>query len=428
MGSTISTLATLLVPLLPEAKAATVGAGLAADAADALALGEACDLGIPGTELRVFKQSTLGSLEGESFAAEAEAQGVKEQLSDPEWASQNCNSCNAPSSGAGSVVSSGPANVIKPVVGATTSRRKLIRRGLGDFLCCLVSKAATKEPIEVWDATNYLDPPAADPYGDVDLYNPPVYQGLAFAYGVVDEASLVKAPQFIARDLSTGDAALSSLRDDLATMDTAVVPFSANTKAQMSTKELFPKLRSIFTNPDSPEFKAFGITHRDGTSRLTASSRKWLKSPDPVLKPYQDFVNAIVKDGIDTVGKLLGMDASQLRGNVEFFWVEKGASGVAGVDPRGLQIDKGLMQFIAADTKGAVTANTIAKTASRLEVVDDSLYCVKALGWQSVTRTSPTIHGVWGPEMAAEGRASLVMSIKEADGPGGLDYVPPSNS
>ena len=75
-----------------------------------------------------------------------------------------------------------------------------------------------------------------------------------------------------------------------------------------------------------------------------------------------------------------------------------------------------MMQFGVADVPGLIIRNTAQGTASRVPLAKDAFQLIKAnlwdlQAWFQDLPQGPTWHSVFGPEMASEGRVSMIMSV-----------------
>ena len=372
----------------------------------------AVDLAIPGSEdtTRVVKKVGDG-LTSQHFASESEAQAVADNMKDQTWVKDNCAVCGPPSSSS--------------IISARKNKRRgeshLNRRGNLLTSCCKLP-ALIPDPMADLDTTfdegESTDVTAEEDQGDqTDQLDDPVYD--PENYNAITEASLVPAPAYTIRDVSIA-ADVKSLQKDLDGLSTGVVTWSPALKAVTSSDEVFSTLRTVFTGPATdPLYLSLQINERDGKLRLQTFSEWWISKPDPALKPLQDFVNAAVQQGIDTVSQLQGLNTDQisdLKGTIEFFYTAPSQEALTGVDPRGFHLDKGMLQFAAADTPGLIIRSTASGTASRVPLVKDTFQLIKAMGWDMAAfikgqPNGPTWHSVFGLEMAEKGRVSIVMNI-----------------
>ncbi len=364
----------------------------------------AVDLVIPGSEdtTRTVKKVSDNGV-AQHFANEAEAQAVADNMKDQNWVDKNCGVC-------GLLIS--PQNI---------ARHRLNSRGNILTSCCSVP-ATIPNPVIDLDTTfdegeSANVTPQEDQEDKTDQLDDPVYD--PNSYNAVREADLVPAPGYTIRDVSIA-ADVQELQKDLDSLSTGVVIWSLELKAVTSSNEVFSTLRKVFTGPvTDPLYSSLQVAERDGTLRMQTFSNWWISKSDPALKPLQDFVNRAVQQGADIVGKLKGMDEAHIEdlgGSIEFFWTGPSQEALHGVDPRGFHVDGGLMQFVAADTPGLVVRGTVLGTASRVPVENNAFQLIKATFWDMMAYidgepNGPTWHSVFGPEMAHNGRVSMVMSI-----------------
>lgn len=194
----------------------------------------------------------------------------------------------------------------------------------------------------------------------------------------------------------------------------------ASSEALTSSEKLFSMLRKVFKGPPTdPLYSALEISERDGKLRMQTWSARWLSKPDPVLKPLQDFTNLAIQQGKETVAKLKKLDQEQMAniaGEIEIFYTAPSQEALTGVDPRGFHIDHGILQLAASDTPGLVILNSATEEARRVKVVEDTFHLMKAVSWDAEAfieghPNGPTWHSVFGPEMAENGRVSMIVNI-----------------
>ena len=372
----------------------------------------AIDLAIPGSEdtTRVIKKVDDG-FAGQHFASEDEAQSVATNMQDKSWVKDNCAVCTSPL----------PASVVNSRKIRRRDDPLLTRRGNSMTTCCRLPATISEMSVdldETYDAGESVDVTAQEDQEDAtDHLDDPIYN--PEDYNVITESSLVPAPPYTPRDIGlTTD--LHDLVKDLNDLSTGVVPWSPALREVTNFHDVFTSLRKVFTGPATdPLYTSLKIIERDGKFRLQTFSEWWITSTDPTLKPLQDFVNAAVQQGIDTVVRLKNFDAAQmanLKGTVEFFYTAPSQEALTGVDPRGFHVDKGLMQFGAADTPGLIIRRSATGKASRVPVMANTFQLMKGSGWDMNAfmqdlPNGPTWHSVFGAEMAKEGRVSVVMSI-----------------
>ena len=425
MGATVFDVGSLFVPVAPEEGIAKATEG-------------AVDLALVGSEdtIRIYKK--VGDAEipaAEHFASEAEAESVAQNIGDEKWYDENCGTCSTTGSSAGAVAG-----------GIATSKRRrralpsIYRRGNVFGSCCKVP--AVVGPSSSSEST--FENPFASPDIPLEDFDPEVMESNiekdgkevpkanffifdqkafdAANYAKLVEGDLVPPPDYTTWGLEDAEV-IPKIQNDLIEYNSAVVEWSAEMKQSVvSSDELFSQLRKTFTGPRSDElYKQLEIYSRNGPNRMATFSHEWIDKTSPALKQMKDFVNAAVKHGVNVVGKLKGLTteeaAAKYSGNVEFFWSGPGDAALKGVDPRGLHVDGGLMQFGAADTPGLVIRNTAKDSMARVRVEKDSLQLLKASNWDldgdlaGKPNAGATPHGVFGPEMAEKGRVSMVMSI-----------------
>ena len=399
----MSDIATLLIPVGAEEKAG-------AKAAQGVV-----DLAIPGSEETTRVVKWTGDQDGaaQHFTDVGEAQAVANSMEDPEWVKSNCRIC-------------GPPPATNAITARTAERRagsNLRPRGNIMTSCCRAPAVRELPPDpdrawiddhSAWGSESEKSDISPDEESELDgqIYDPSEYQDIT-------EELLVPSPVYNLRDLSVG-VDVFNLQKDLDTLSTGLVPWSSELEGVTSSDDMFSLLRDIFTRPPTDHlFDALDIIERDGKLRLTTMSDWWIRNEDPALTPLQDFVNAAVKQALDTVQKLKKLSDAELqdfRGNVEFFYVAPGEEAHAGVDPRGFHVDAGQMQFVAADTPGLIIRNSATGTGSRVPLVKNSWQLGKCYGWDMEAFTKggingPTWHSVFGPEMAEKGRVSMVMFV-----------------
>ena len=227
-------------------------------------------------------------------------------------------------------------------------------------------------------------------------------------YNTIDESALSPSRGYTSLDISQASFP-QDVQKSLDESSTTVVDWSPNLKAIISSDDFFSQWRSIFSgSPDNPLYKALKIEQRDGNLRMISFSPRWERATDAALKPFQDLTSAALEHGKDIVAKVKGLDAdliSRLQGSVEYFWTAPSPEALKGVDPRGLLVDNGLMQFGASDIEGLLVQNFNSRELSRVLVVKNAFQCLKAIQWDfeafvSGAVNGPTAHTVFGPEMA----------------------------
>ena len=402
IGSTISQLATLLIPIgVEEAVSAKAGQG-------------AVDLAIPGSEgtTRITKLVGDENSVAQHFTDDVEAQSVADSMTDPDWVNTNCKLCELPLS----------TNAIITRKSRRPIRPQLQSRGNFMTTCCRVPANFVREstvsidtisdPTDAGQSVDEISMPSEESETVEDAE--PTYDPRE--YNQISEAALVPAPVYEVRDVSiAGD--VQGLHNDLDGLSTGLVTWSRTLQGVTSSDEVLTVFRNVFTGPaTNPLYQSLEILERDNGLRLTTLSRLWISKSDPVLKPLQNFVNAAVKDAIDAVGKLQKLDIKNLVGDIHFFHIGPTKKALTGVDPRGFHVNPGKMQFIAADTPGLVVKNSVTGTASRVPLVKNTFQLLKGTGWNMEAYTAglpdgPTWHSVFGPEIAEKGRVSMVMII-----------------
>ncbi|KAL8794408.1 MAG: hypothetical protein Q9195_002995 [Heterodermia aff. obscurata] len=401
IGSTISDLATLLIPVgIQEVASAKAAQG-------------AVDLAIPGSEetTRIMKLAGDEDSVAQHFTNEVEAQSVADSMKDPDWVETNCNLCELPLS-TNAVITRKSRHPIRPQL---QSRGNVMTR------CCRVPVTIMESGIAIdtiSDATDEGQSVGATSAQSQESESieeaEPTYDPRE--YNQIPEAALVPAPAYQVRDVSIADD-VQALHNDLDGLSTGLMTWSQTLQRVTSSDEVLSALRNVFTGPTTdPLYQSLEILERDNGLRLTTLSRLWISKSDPVLKPLQDFVNAAVRDAIDAVGKLQKLDAKNLVGDIHFFHIGPTKKALTGVDPRGFHVNPNTMQFVAADTPGLVIKNSVTGTASRAPLVKNTFQLVKGTKWNLEAYTQglpdgPTWHSVFGPEIAEKGRVSMVMII-----------------
>ncbi|KAI4273516.1 MAG: hypothetical protein LQ337_004567 [Flavoplaca oasis] len=404
IGVTISQIAPFLVPVeAAEAVATDTGAKL-------------YDLAIPGSEdtARILKNSGNGA---EHFASEEEARAAAKSMEEETFVKEKCGMCAPPA----------------PSTNTINFRR--LRRGNIVSTCCgapatLPASKALKDfetRIDVTDGANTAGVDDAyasdDQTSESDPSNKALYDPTD--YNAITEADLVPAPDYVLRDPRVASD-IPLIMDDLNKLTTARVAWSSKLIGSMSSEDLFASFRQVFTAPENNELaRALYVKNRDGKLRIQSFSNDWISKPDPILKPYQDFVNTAVTEALDTISRLKNWTPEQLadhHGSIEFFYTPPSDEALAGVDPRGFHVDSGLMQFAAADTPGLIIRAEGLGSASRVPVVPNTFQLIKATfwdieGWVAGTENGPTYHSVFGPEMARDGRVSMVLSVAQKGRP-----------
>jgi hypothetical protein len=404
VGATVSDVAAFLIPVGPEEKAAgEVAKG-------------AVDLAVPGVEdsTRIFKKSATSNA-AEHFASEEEAKSVAEKLKDPKWRDTHCALCTLPN----------PAIVARSFSTMHRNQRRVEVGSPFGACCSPVEELVIKELEEIDLRRPDVQPPTSS---DLEKINEPIEEDTDLVEDDKQwaEGELVPPPKYTVHSLDAPEV----LKKDLDTLSTTAVQWSPEMLEIMDSKKLFANLRKVFTaSPTDALYQALKIMVRDGVLRMTSFSNDWIFSQDHLLKPYKDFVNAAVAQANAVVEKLAVLEGATekpvLAGNVEFFYTAPSEKALVGTDPRGFHSDRGIMQFAAQDTPGLLIQNTVANTASRVPVVADSFFCMKSKywdvgAWLTGGPNGPTMHAVFGPEMAKEGRLSMVLHVFNPTLPAGL--------
>ena len=348
-------------------------------------------------------------------------------LQEEGWGAKNCGTCGV----------AGVVGVAGTVIG--TSRRLMLKsRGAGFSLCC---KPQALEDVQLSvfdhaaqqvnefdtatsDASSVVNNPADLPeefFGDVVEEDGGLQTYDPTDYNIVAESELVAPRDFEIRDVfgEGSDTVYEALANDIKTTDTGLVPFSPKLKSLKNSKDLFAELRKVFTGSvDDPLYQILGVRQRDDLGRMTVASAKWPKTggedaiPE-LLKPWREFADQAVADAQEITRKVRpGFEDSVLGGAVEFFWVPPGKQGIVGADPRGFHVDGSFLNFGVSDTPGLVLKNSLDGTASRVKVVDDGLHLLKGEYFGIVGDYVPgTEHAVYGPEMAQNGRVSMIVGV-----------------
>ncbi|KAL8654542.1 MAG: hypothetical protein Q9226_003396 [Calogaya cf. arnoldii] len=402
IGATISDIAALLVPLGGE------------EVAGAKAV-EAVDLAIPGSEATTtvmklpegIDEALSLNTEAEYFTNEAEARRVRDNMKDEKWAKDNCHLCKPP-----------------PSQGAVTARTirgrprpRLLPRGNVLTSCCRAENALEKIPIviegydESWEPASIQSKPVHNPED----------------YNYITEGRLKQPIDYILRD-PNDHTGLYGIRNDLNGLSTSVIPWSPDLLATTAdesgaltpSENLFKMLRSVFTGPEEdPLYKALEISERDGRLRMNSWSKKWMEKDDAVLAPIKKFAQTAAEQGLATVQKVKKLTAEQMKDydwEIEFFYTAPSDVARTGTDPRGFHWDFGTLQFAASDTPGLVILNSATETAERVKIYPNTFHLMKALDWnyeafQAGAPRGPTFHSVFGPEMAKNGRVSMILDI-----------------
>ena len=383
----------------------------------------AFDLAIPGSEdtTRIFKKVARENV-AQHFADEQEARAVADGLQDPKWSEDACAVCPLP---AEAIVARDVAPT-HPYLG----RRGIVSSRVFGACCGLPST-------NVFPGPDAGPPPQPGAPSTVEQGStlPEVVESTEHPQGepIIDrtgkwdwtEEDLTPPPAFVARDINI-PADADALRQDLVESGSSLVAWSPELIKVSSSDSMLGALRTVFTGPTTdPLYKALKITRRDGGLRMMSNSESWIKSTDPALRIWQDFVKASADHCIDVVTKTKKITdpkrRANLRGLVEFFWTAPSKAALVGTDPRGFHVGRGLMQFAVSDVPGLVVANTAEHTASRVVPRPNAFYCLKATKWDTSSflrgmNKGATLHSVFGPEMSAKGRVSMVLSVIEVLG------------
>ena len=401
IGSTISDLATLLIPVgIQEAASAKAAQG-------------AVDLAIPGSEesTRIMKLAGDEGSVAQHFTNDVEAQSVADSMKDPDWIEANCNLCELPLS-TNAVITRKSRRLIRP---------QLYSRGNIVTTCCRASATLMESTVALDTISDVTG--EGQSVGTTSVQSQesetveqaePIYDPRE--YNQIPEVALVPAPAYQMRDVSiAGD--VQGLHNDLDGLSTGLITWSRTLQGVTSSDEVLSALRNVFTGPPTdPLYQSLEILERDNGLRLTTLSRLWISKSDPVLKPLQDFVHAAVRDAIDAVGKLQKLDTKNFVGDIHFFHIGPTKKALTGIDPRGFHVNPGMMQFVAADTPGLVIKNSVTGTASRVPLVKNTFQLIKGMKWNLEAYTQglpdgPTWHSVFGPEIAEKGRVSMVLIV-----------------
>ena len=377
----------------------------------------AVDLGIRGSEdaTRIMKNVAPAGADGvaQNFVSEAEAETVATKLEDPAWMDENCGFCAL------------EEIVVDPVDTSKKSRRgrpSLQRRG-NTITCCRAPTIVdgipvvydvladegdhVVQPVELTTVQEQLE--ATDPVTN------PIFDSQN--YGAVSEASLVPPPDYLPRNMDIVTD-ITSLNNDLETLNTAVVAFRPELTEVMSSDDVFTFFRKAFKLPETdPLFEELDID-RDANSIQSSCRSNWFMiSSAPELKPIQRFVNLAIQQGVDTAARLKGLPTDSLVGFVDFFYTEP-SEAAAFCGDKGFDIEGGILQMRAADTPGLVIQDRFTGLATRPPVSKNTWQVTKGVTWDAnrylVDRQSAvTWHTTFGPEMAKDGRVSMVMFVKK---------------
>ena len=400
IGSTLAQLATFFVPIGGEEEA---GAKLVTN----------FDLAIPGAEDagRIYQK-----VEGQAqhFASEENALAVKENLDDSSWVDSNCDSCTPPA-------------------GATTGKRsnrardqtraRLGIRGGSLSVCCGL-------PEVIKDLFGAYDVP--DPNGEgqeliqqpLPYWDPTTFEGARF----IPEEILQPPPQLT----TWADAATDSAKilEDLQQEQTAALAWSSQATDVFHSDDLFKLLRRAFT-PVDDQSKALArelsiglMNPKRTTFNIMKAATEWPSRSDEVAR-IKKFTGTAIQQGIDTVAALKGLSADEvalLDGSVDYYWIPPhGDALTRNPDFRGLHVDGNILQFGAADQPGLVIRNAASATGDkvfRVPILDDGWHLIKCLDWEpgvrALTRKAATEHTVFGPEIVANGRVSIIVNIFKA--------------
>lgn len=405
LGATIADLAALLVPVGAEEKAASAAAS------------GAMDLAIPGAEdsTRIYKK-VAGNNVAQHFADDKEAKLVSTKLQDAKFEADSCFLCEAP-------LIAGAA-VVRRSDGRIAGESEVDRRGTAVSkafaACCSVPAHGVLPPtteIEAPSLHSFAD--ATGLTNDLDPLEPDIAP-IVYGNPKYLEADLVPPPAFGVYDTNVaGSSAL--VQAEMSELSTSVVKWSPEMIEAFPSDKIFAAFRSVFEGPrDGALYKALKIHDRDGALRTMSWSRDWVDSADSILKPYQDFARAAFQHAIDVTAKLKGIAPAvakeNYRGGIEFFYTAPSESARLGTDKRAFHLDGGMISYGLADTPGLIIENTAKQTASRMPVTPNTLAVIKNAYWDvpgmlKDERLAGTLHAVYGPEMAQQGRVSMVIEL-----------------
>ncbi|KAI9798411.1 MAG: hypothetical protein M1833_004805 [Piccolia ochrophora] len=378
VGSTMADMASLLIPVGPEADAAS---GVSRKGYQLVMEGT-------GGEFRVFKDVDGVSAD---FASKQEALKAKEILKDPEQTRINCReNCS-------------PPTVAKH---RRWSNSRLNRRGINLGWCCKLPATLPDPPPEVRET------PKA------------VYSSRMTAKTV----TVSEAPKYT--KWVNVAASKEAILKDLEELETAAVAWEPEVVGEMSSTELFAFLRKVFTRDAeaiekdpafAPLYDLLEIKTQDEASaispgRLGTSSTYWLEraSANNIhVQKMQAYTRAAIDQGKRVVGKLKGLSDAEiaaLQGDIDFYYIPKSKFPLRNPDARDFHTDMSIMQFGAADQPGLVVK--YGDKFSRVPLADDTFYLMKCLDWDPLRGTKgSTVHSVYGQEIADHGRVSMVMNI-----------------
>lgn len=377
-------------------------------------------------DIRLFKLTDEESAESSHFASEEEAQGVANNLADDDWRKANCRTCSAPGQ-TSPALSGGIAQRTTP---KPSRRNHLYRRGNVLGACCKVPKTLPDlAPVIDDGVSSIVDSENVDP-DDVDSIDFEAQSEASISEpihplvnsGYIPEDQLQALPDLKTWDPSSGNADdIAGLSQDLIEHNTGVVAWSSKLKGTMDSETILKEIRKVFTRDPSDElYKALKIKSKQGTERLFSASFAW--KDEEILKPWKEFTDAAIEDAIATTRRLRKIDDSvELKGQIEFFLIKPSEQARTGIDLRPIpgakgpvieadpfHVDSSILSFSAADTPGLLVKNPQGK-ASRVPIIKNGFHTIK--GYWYRYGTDKSIHGVYGPQMADEGRASLVLSV-----------------
>lgn len=370
VGSTISDIATFLIPVGGDEKVA------------AAVVEGPVDLVIPGSESSTRIVKMVDKNIGDHFTNKAEAQSVANKMEEEAWVKENCGIC-------------GDSPV--PLSNLISKKKRFNRRGNSMATCCRVPHVIEGEEAAINTDVRY------------DNYVDPI------EYYQIREGNLVPAPELITRNIELASDR-KALWNDLASLSTGLITWSPELTRVMGSDELLSTLREVFTESSSPLHRALSIRAVDDGFRFQSSSMRWLYSRDPVLKPLQDWANAAIKQGKDTVLGLKGWDETtriQLKGEVHFFYTPPNEKALVGTDFRQFHLEAGHMEFSVADVPGLVIINQAKNTASRVPVAKNAFHLLQSAAWDFFPpKGGVSYYSEFGPEMAEKGRVSVFVRIR----------------
>lgn len=383
----------------------------------------AFDLVLPGSEDagRIFKQVGVDS---QHFATEQEALAVRHKLDDVEWTDTNCASCNP------------------PAVLSSTARRKrrwLIGRGSGMSICCRVPafNSPVIPDIAQLDQEEYyvLD-------NNANAQQPINIHDTQYVGGDIPEATVSTDVGYTTWDDAFRDR--YRILADLEKLDTAVLTWSPEVAKVFSSQDIFSLLRRAFEieNPTPASADLTELLRVHDIQYKEIGHTSWISGVDLDLAPtvrgarmteelaqtlanVKLFRDAALQQAKQVVQDLKGLsraETQQLRGSVNFYYTspEEGPFEWA-TDERGLVIETGVLQLVAADQPGLIVQNSKLNSLARTPKVDNAWQLLKSAGWKGIYNravkttsydaATATHHTVFGPKIAEQGRVSMVVSI-----------------